>query len=385
MLLENNPYPADVRVRSEARSLTAHGYDVTVIAPLAAGQLRREIVAGVRVQRFRLPRTPQGKLGFVAEYIVANIQLYARGARELLRGAGVLHLHNPPDTLFGVAFLARAMGREVVFDHHDLFPELFAMKFGDSRLMRLLLICERLTFRAAKLVLAANESHREVALTRGGRAPEQVVVVRNGPPAAALVARSPARGGKLEDPHLLFLGSVEPQDGVGELPALMRMLAERHGLGGAHLTVVGDGSARASLEQTFRRSGLADRVRFTGLVEHEAVPALIAEADICIDPAGCSELNHRSTMIKIAEYMAAARPIVAYPLIETRRTAGEAALYARCDDLDAFTECVARLVAEPALRAELAELGRRRVAGLTWDRSEQALLEAYARLGDGRR
>ena len=138
------------------------------------------------------------------------------------------------------------------------------------------------------------------------------------------------------------------------------------GLERATLTLVGDGPERSELSAAFSERGMADRVEFTGHVEHRLVPALIAAADICIDPAPCSELNHRSTMIKVTEYLAAGRPVVAFGLTETRRTAEDAALYAPCGDLDAFAELIVRLAREPALREELAEraIERARRAGL---------------------
>jgi glycosyltransferase involved in cell wall biosynthesis len=380
MLLENNPYPQDVRVRSEAESLARAGHRVTVAAPRAPGQTRREWVAGVAVHRFRLPATPPSPLGFVLEYAIANAALHLAGAAELLRGADVVHLHNPPDTLFGVGFLARLLGREVVFDHHDLAPELFEAKFGASRISAVLRHFERLTFGSATLAIAANESHREVAIERGGMPPDRVVVVRNGPPRAAFEAATEPRGGVLEDPHLLFLGSMEIQDGVDKLVPLLDLLASVHGLPDARLTVVGDGSRRAPLAEAVAAMGLAKRVRFTGLVPHAAVPALLAEADICIDPAPCTELNHRSTMIKIAEYMAARRPVVSFPLLETRRTAGDAVAYADCDDTGSLAAQVATLARDPELRTALARLGHERARSLGWDASEKRLLTAYEKL-----
>lgn len=379
MLLENNPYPADVRVRSEARALARAGWDVTVIAPRAAGQPARERDEGVMVRRFRLPAARESRAAFVAEYAVAAVQLHLRGLLELLRGAHAIHLHNPPDFLFPLGFVARALRRRVVFDHHDLTPELFAEKFGPSRIVGVMQGLERLTFRCASLVIATNESHRAVATGRGGVAPDDVVVVRNGPPAATLRQSRPAREGALDEPRLLFLGELEAQDGVDQLPELLRRLRDDHGIA-ASLTVVGRGSQREAIEAELRRLGLADAVELRGWVDHDLVPDVLAEADVFVDPAPCSELNHRSTMVKVAEYMAAGRPTVAYRLLETERTAGPAALYAECGDAAGFAAHVARLCTEPGLRAELAERGRRRAEELVWERSEQALLGAYERL-----
>ena len=380
MLLENNPYPQDVRVRSEADSLAAAGHEVTVVAPRAAGQPRRERVSAVWVRRFGLPETPASPAGFVLEYAIANLRLYLAAVLSLLRGADVVHLHNPPDTLFGVAFLARLLGRRVVFDHHDLAPELFAAKFGDSPVVGVLRLFERLTFAGANLVIAANGSHREIAEARGRVPAERVVVVRNGPPPAAFEAATETRGDRLAAPELLFLGSMESQDGVDDLVPLLALLAADHGLPEARLTVVGEGSRRAPLAGRAKAAGLGERVRFTGRVPHADVPALLAAADICLDPAPCTPLNERSTMIKIAEYMAAKRPVVAYPLLETQRTAGDAIEYADRDDLISFAAAVARLARDGTRRIELARRGNERAASLGWQESEAHLLAAYAGL-----
>ena len=220
MLLENNPYPQDVRVRNEAESLAAAGHEVTVIAPRSAGQNAVEMVGQVTVRRYRLPVASGGIAGFLLEYAVAHAQLFWRGLRELVRGAEVIHLHNPPDTLFPIGLLARATGRKVVFDHHDLFPELFAEKFGSSRLVALAEASQRASLGTATTVLFTNRSQAENALARGLR-PERLSIVRNGPRRATLREASRAREGELDDPRLVFVGELASHDGVLALPELM--------------------------------------------------------------------------------------------------------------------------------------------------------------------
>lgn len=380
MLLENNVYPQDVRVRSEAQSLVKAGHQVTVVAPRGPGQSRRDKVDGVRVRRFSLPQTPAKPVGYLTEYAIANARLYLAGAGQLLRGADVVHTHNPPDTLFGVGVLARALGRDAVFDHHDLTPELFAAKFGQSRTaLRILRLLERLSLRTATLVITPNESHKEIAISRAGVPAKRIAVVRNGPPRATLDQATDPRDGKLTDPHLVFLGSMESQDGVDDLVPMFTDLVRRRDFPGARLTLVGEGSRRAALAARFAEVGLSDQVRFTGFVAHTEVAGLLAEADICIDPAPCTELNDHSTMVKVAEYMAARRPVVCFPLLETRRTASDAAAFAECGDVDSFTEQIAALARDPERRLKLAQQGYERAADLTWDTSEANLLAAYQR------
>jgi glycosyltransferase involved in cell wall biosynthesis len=378
MLLENNPYELDVRVRSEAESLARAGYQVTVVAPRARGwRPRRRMIGEVHVEEFRLPESGGGAAGFVLEYLVAAVQLHLRGLRHLLGGAQVVHLHNPPDILFGVALAARALGRQVVFDHHDLAPEMVEAKFGTRRLRPVMIALERVTFRCCSVVLAANETHRSVAIERGRIAPENVTVVRNGPPAAAFRAHTPGRTGVLRDPVIVFVGEMAAQDGVHELPVMLDALVRRHGLAAARLLMIGRGPERDALEARLHELGLNGQATFTGQVPHADVFALVASADICVDPSPPTDYNNRSTMIKIAEYLAVGRPIVTHALTETRRTAGDAALYIDEPGGEPLADAVAQLATDPERREAMISRGRERAADLGWDASERALLGVY--------
>lgn len=384
MLLENNPYPDDVRVRREAESLVSAGYAVRVIAPRAKGQPARERVRDVDVIRFRIGQDRPSVLGFVREYLVANLHLHVLGAIEVLRGARVVHLHNPPDTLFILGGAARALGRSVVFDHHDLAPELAGVKFGHRSLVWILRRFERATFAVADLVICPNHSHRRVAETRGKVPPDRIVVVRNGPPASVIGLSTPPRPGRLDDPVLVFLGEMAAQDGVDELPELLRTLVHDHRLLGARLTLIGKGPRRAALEAAFAAEGLLERVTFTGHVRQSEVFAHLAAADMCVDPAPRDAYSDACTMTKIAEYMAAGRPVVAHRLTETFQTAGGAARYASAPGAHALAEVVSQLAGSPDERLAMAAQGQDRVGELTWEHSERALIAAYDRLTAGR-
>lgn len=377
MLLENNPFLRDSRVRNEARSLTAAGYRVTVVAPRSSGQPRREVIDGVEVRRFRVPVAKQKVSALIGEFVVAGWALHLAALRALILGADVLHLHNPPDTLFPAGWVARLLGRRVVFDHHDLTPELVTARTGTTWAVPLARWCERRTFRVSSLVLASNQSYAELACARGGKHAEDVIVVRNAPQTETLSEGADIRPGALSDPHLVYVGAVAPQDNVEDLPVVLALLRARHDIPNARLTIVGDGSARAAVMEEAKRQGVEDRIEFTGWLESDQVPPIIREADICADPAHPTPLNDRSTMIKIAEYLAAGRPVVAYDLTETRRTADGAACIAPEADPGCLAERVAALAKDESERRAAAERARLRAPQLTWERSEQNLLRAY--------
>jgi glycosyltransferase involved in cell wall biosynthesis len=382
MLLENNPYPQDTRVRSEAESLAAAGHVVEVIAPRGPGQAARERVNGVDVSRFpSLSSARPGMLPMLLEYAVAWAALHGAALSRLIRGSTVLHLHNPPDFLFGAGALFRLANRSVVFDHHDLGPELVEAKFASDPLVRLAQLSERMTFAVATDVLSANESHAEIARGRGHMPADRVTVVRNGPPAEWTTVPVRLRKGQLAQLRLAYVGAIAEQDGLDGIAEILALLHRRHPTIDVHLTVIGDGDARPQLEAALEQWGVTGNVTITGWVSPERVRALIDEADVCVDPSPGTLLNQRSTMIKVTEYLALGKPVVAYDLLETRRTVGDAALLVEPGDTAGFADRIVMLADDPALRADLAERARERGRELTWDRSERALLAAYAALG----
>ncbi len=382
MLLENNPYPRDVRVRCEAESLVAAGYTVEVSAPREKGQPAHERLNGVDVHRFRaITWQRNGAVAMLVEYAVAMIALHAAAVRALIRGATVLHIHNPPDTLFLAGGMFRLAGRRVVFDHHDLGPELVAARFGRGTLELAARATERLTFAVSSHVLAANESHAEIALERGGKAARDLTIVRNGPPSSWTRLPLHVRQGRLPIVRLAYLGTIAQQDGLEGLAEVLALLRNVTPAVEPRLMVIGDGDAKPQFETALKAYGVSASVTITGWLPQQRVPGLLEDADVCVDPAAALALNQRSTMIKVAEYLALGKPVVAYDLRETRRTVQDAAMLVRPGDARAFADAVAMLAADPALRSDLAHRARERARDLTWERSEAALLTTYSSFG----
>jgi glycosyltransferase involved in cell wall biosynthesis len=223
-----------------------------------------------------------------------------------------------------------------------------------------------------------------VALARGGKRPEDVFVVRNAPDAARMHPRDAEPSLKRGRRHLLaYAGVMGQQDGV-ELA--VQALAELRGLRDDwHAVFVGDGDAFERVRELARQVGVGDRIEFTGFLhEADGVPRVLASADVCLSPEPKNPLNDASTMIKIAEYMAMGRPIVAFDLAESRFTAGSAAVYAEPNDASSFARCIDDLLDDPDRRALMGVQGRKRVAnGLGWEQSQRHLLDAYARALEG--
>src|SRR3954452_9758809 len=130
ILVQNLPVPLDRRVWKEATTLRAAGYDVTVVSPATPGfPPTREIIDGIRVRRYRQLIEGRRLFGVAVEYAVA---LAAQALEALLASwhadVAVVQICNPPDLLFVAAWPLKLMGAAVIFDHHDLGPELLRAK-----------------------------------------------------------------------------------------------------------------------------------------------------------------------------------------------------------------------------------------------------------------
>jgi glycosyltransferase involved in cell wall biosynthesis len=105
---------------------------------------------------------------------------------------------------------------------------------------------------------------------------------------------------------------------------------------------------------------------------------ILSTADICVDPDPSNAYNDRSTMVKMAEYMALGKPVVAFDLPEHRHTAGAAAVYATPNDEFDFARKLDDLMDDPGERHRMGDFGRSRVeTELAWRHQEARLVAAY--------
>ncbi len=380
MISENAPVPQDRRVWNESRTLAAAGYQVVVICAAAANrdQPPVEMLEGVEIHRFPL-RPAASTAGYAREYAQAlwRIRALVRGLQRQRR-FDVVHVANPPDFLLWAARSARTRGARLIFDHHDLVPELFRSRFGrQGPLYQTLLAIERQAMRSADLVISTNESYRRIAIERGGVDPDDVFVVRNGPDLERFQPVSPDPTLRRGRRHLLaYLGMMGPQDGIDHALRALAVLRELRE-DDWRAIFIGEGEVRPQMESLAAGLGLSGSVEFTGWCGDLDIRRILSSADVCLAPDPPSPLNDVSTMIKIPEYMAMGCAIVSYGLAETRVSAGPAAAYAVSPDPDGLGRCAQELLEDPARRAEMGQLGRERVLGLSWGHSSTTLLEAY--------
>src|SRR5215475_2629123 len=406
VMLVENYYPQDPRVRNEALLLRSAGCDVTVVCYRKRGQSRREEVDGVnvrRISRFELFRkTPSGErsrlslfwlrlrslVGYLVEYFYFTMACFLHCLRIFVTsGFDIIHAHNPPDRLFLVALPFKLLGKRFVFDHHDLCPELYQSRYsaGPGIYTGLLRVFEWCSLKLADVTIATNESYKQIEIGRASLQPDRIFIVRNGPSRERMQFKSPSeRLRRLNKTILCYVGSLNPQDGVDYLLRSLNRLKNDLQRSDFYCVIMGDGDSLSDLRWLATHLHLDECLELTGFIPDRELLENLAAADICVDPDPSSPLNDVSTWIKVMEYMAHGKPIVSFDLKETRFSAQDAAIFVPPNDELAFARAIALLMDDSDLRSKLGARGRERVEkDLQWSVTGRNLVTAYERLCSG--
>jgi glycosyltransferase involved in cell wall biosynthesis len=241
---------------------------------------------------------------------------YRRAARHARAGGfSVLHAHDL-NTLPAAVLAARGRDTRIVFDAHELYPEVSTLSARERRVWRFV---ERRLIRRPDAVVTVCESIAEHLRERYAIA--KPAILHNCPPRTArpvavdsTLLRRRAGLEDRDDPIVLYQGGLTPNRGLEELVRAARYL-ER-----GVLVLMGDGRLRPALEELVARLALHDRVRLIPAVPQAALLAHTAGADVGVIPYKAVGLNNTySTPNKLFEYMAAGLPVAGSRLPELCR------------------------------------------------------------------
>jgi glycosyltransferase involved in cell wall biosynthesis len=386
IIVQNLPVPFDRRVWLECQALVSAGYDVSVVCPKGKNDPSYQVIGTVRIYKYR-PYAPGGsKASFIAEYIYSFLGTAWKTLLARRHGRfAVMQACNPPDIFWPIAMALRLVDRtKFVFDHHDLCPELFQSRFPDGPKLpyRGLLALERRTHRTADHVISTNDSYREIAIRRSGKAPAEVTVVRTGPDPEKL-RRGPQHQELRRGRRFLaaYIGVMGPQDGVDIVVRAADIVVHDMGRDDIAFTVIGSGDCFDELVALRDQLKLGDHVEFTGRAPDELVKKILSTADVGLSPDPKNPLNDVSTMNKTMEYMSFELPVVAFDLLETRVSAAAAAVYVTPNDVREYAKAIVDLMDDEDTRSRLAKFGRARVEEeLAWAHQERAYVGVYERL-----
>jgi len=252
--------------------------------------------------------------------------------------------------------------------------------FGGLTLSRLATWLERITWRAADLVLPVSCVLAQV-IREADVPSERIIVIPNGIDEESFRCLDQDKAkielGLSQKIVLGFIGFIREWHGLREV---LEPLCDPRFPPELHLLIVGDGPALASLRSDAERLGLLSRITFAGLVERDVVTRYVSAFDIALQPKAV----RYASPLKIFEYMAAGKAIIAPDQNNIREilTTGATAWLFEPDNWAAFHEAVLALSRDAPLRRRLGMAARSMIIArrYTWVENARRIATLYGDL-----
>lgn len=370
-MVVHGPYPiGEPRVTREAQVARELGLDVEVLALRRPGEVRSETVDGVLVHRLPIRhRRGCGLVRMLAEYLgfttlaTAWLALHPRRRR-------LVQVHNPPDFLVIAGLLPKLLGNRLIFDVHDLSPDLFAMRFDGKRgsriADRLLKLTEKAATRLANQVITVHEPYRRELIARGVK-PDKVSVVMNSLDESLLP--DPAARAENNSFRVVYHGTITHWYGVATIiEAAARASSEIPGL---RVELYGDGDALPAVRELASRYGLDGRFSSSGAyLPHRDTLAAVSGASVGVVPNLSNRLNRFALSSKLFEYVMLGIPVACsrLPTLEEHFGEDELLFFEPGDSAD-LARALTAIATDPASAARRAERARARCEEYRWHQS----------------
>jgi glycosyltransferase involved in cell wall biosynthesis len=408
----------DARVRKEARTLTAAGYEVTVLAVHDPGRTvreetvdgirivrlsrsilgisRREIAARLRGQEVAPAASRAGAAGMqkstgqrkalrarllsavetavrLSVYPLRRVLVFCRFLRAALRTkADVYHAHDL-NTLLMAWTVSRLRRKPLVYDTHEVATDRARMK-----LRWWAAFLEGALIGRASRVICTTQTRADFTEKQYGIAPP--VVLRNFPAYAepeASTLMHERLGLPPEAKVVLYQGGVQPERGLEQLLDAAASIED------GVVVLLGSGRLKPALLARAGELGLEGRVYFHDAVHVGELPQWTACAYVGMQLLQNTCFNHYSSLSnKLLEYIMAGVPAIASDLPEMRRVIEDtgAGTVVDASEPKTIAGAINQLLANGELRERMSESAKAARGRYSWEREEHVLVALYASL-----
>ena len=372
-----SPKGASTHILHNIRGLVNSHFEVHLLTPNDGLLPQEDSIEGARVTRISqdLSQNFLARAAHFGKAVLAHLTLHP--------DYDVVHYRNIWDGLV-VAQHKKRFGYKTLFEVNGL-PSI-ELKYHypgiDPALLLKIKEQEIATLHLSDAIVCPSNVTRDYIASLGLDR-KRVTVISNGvSPSDFAPSPLPRRADRV--PVLLYTGTLADWQGLDVvIRSLPKILEHRP----VQLRIVGRGRSRQRklLAKQVRKLGIEEHVMIQSAVPHHEVPALIAESDICLAPLGLNDRNvtQGACPIKVLEYMASSRPLVAsnMPIVrELLREDIDALLFSPSDPEDLARQVV-RLLNDDELSRRLADSATERaLTKFTWHEAQKKLVKVYARL-----
>lgn len=318
MILSDNIFPPDIRVKKETKALIDAGHEIFLIARRGDNQIKNEIVEGVHVYRIDYPfRTIPLIGGFLYFFIYRYFLLFYIMLMSKKYSVDALHVHDLPFAL-ATCMAGKIIQKPVVFDMHEDYVEMMswgmkgkkgAKKTVSALMSKILEIEERMCIALSTKILVVVEEEIK-RLTAMGVPSDKIEVISNTADLEELNNISvPNSYAEFKNKFVIsYIGGFSKHRGLDTLVKAMPLILNK--ISNAHLLLVGEGVMKEPLLRLCKDFNIEENVTFTGWVPFEEAMSYIKISDICAIPYHKTRQTNKSFPHKLSQYMYLGKPIL---------------------------------------------------------------------------
>jgi glycosyltransferase involved in cell wall biosynthesis len=372
-----SPKGASTHILHNIRGLVNSGMNIRLLTPSDGILPLEETLEGAQVTRIPqdLSQNFLARAAHFGQSVLAHLTLHP--------GYDVVQYRNIWDGL-SIAQNKMRFGYKTLFEVNGL-PSI-EIKYHypgiNSNLLAKIKEQEIATLHLSDAIVCPSNVTRDYIASLG-LSRKRVTVIPNGvSPSDFSPSPLPARQGSV--PILLYIGTLADWQGLDVLIKALPLVLEQQAI---RLHIIGRGRSRQRklLAKQIRKLGLEECVTIQPAVPHHEIPALIASSDICVAPLGLNDRNvtQGACPIKVLEYMASARPLIAsnMPIVRELVREDVDGLLFSPDDPQDLARQISRLLCDFELSQRLsASATERALTKFTWHAAQKKLLKVYDRL-----
>ncbi len=373
LMITRSELPQDKRVYNEARSLIKNGYQVIILCICRNYFEKRKIYyKKIEIERIYLKKFSGWLL--LIEYLLFTFHVtFKCFYYAILNKFDIIHLHNPPDFLILSGLPGKLLNKKIIFDFHEICPELFVDIFGKNRFFKKILqYFENLVFKFTDRIITVNNSCKRLFLSRNNFN-KKIFVVRNGlDKEEQKIFSKRILNNKNE---LLFVGNISKQDNVETLLELAEYLNKKNLK--FKINIIGKGKEFNQIKHKARK---IKNINILGpIYNRKKLAFYFQKAYVGLEPANLTILmNNYATFVKVVEYCSAGLPTICFDTIENRKTAGNSALYSKTKN--DFFKNTEKIITNKILQRKLSKKTLQQKKVISWSKSEKTLLNVYKNL-----
>ena len=385
-MVSYSDYHSDSRVIRYAEALAARGDHVDMLAlrpsPDTPEHERLGNIHLFNIQS-RFAKNERIRLSYLSRILrFLSITSFWIAARHARKRYDLIHIHNVPDFLIFAAWLPRLTGAKLILDVHDILPEFYQNKFGQSKksgAVFLLKLIERACSHFAHHIIMANHLWRETYVARTGAGAKCSVFINNVETSVFRPLTRTRADGKF---IILFPGGLQWHQGLDI--AIRAFQTVSAAVPQAEFHIYGDGNMKETLRALALSLGLADKVRFFEPLSLGRIAQIMAEADLGVVPKRADSFGNEAYSTKIMEFMSVGVPVIVSSTKVDRYYFDDSVVrFFESGNHQALAEAMLELINDPAQRRQLAQNGLRYAATNRWELRKPDYLQLVDSLLEG--